>query len=738
MPIARPWIPLTSPYAYPGTLPAGYVRPSGSDPADDAALQAALNTPSAFGDSVILPGNLALAVGHKVPTCTTLEATCEDVITSAIPVGDGHSDSPLWIDNGFAILGTFSADVSEGARFALVTTTAGAQGKRLWFYRGGDVALQFDCVGVGETGTTDISNGALYGGGTLNGLTLELNVNGTGMRTLALNGGTNAANEAALLAAILVEWPELRSAVAGPERFTGKHLVLTASSSVVVGPGTANAALGLAAPSPTVETDIPIAFAFKTGDEIYVAATPNTGTTIDLGNATLQGTGGRAWWFLAPRDLVIENVNVESSYAHFGPDIDLGSRRATMRDIVAKWVAGSAVGAAIEAGEDGALESVHAVGAWGAGIQISGKGVRVLHCTSHCSIGPGLILEGSGATDIFAARQCSIIGGTYDGSTNGDGVYVSANSVENVFVGVCANYNAAHGFRIVTGTQTAVTTGASRNRFIGCVARGNHANGFAQGPDFLTPLDSNAYVGCVSSGNGEHGLSVWEGTALVSDFTSDGDGWAGLGGAIATTDNGSAIISGLIAKSPASASTWIAISHGSNGIVRARDCEIDGSAGSGTHYGVYAATNGAVLYIDNVKVTGCYYGLKIEAGFTATVHIGPGCEFDSNTAPIVATSGTITMVQTGGAVAIPGAAATSTLTFAQHYCTAIEIGGTTPIAAGAQVVNAIHAFPGQSFIVKNSNTAASTTTVFGVVVPVGATYLIRCNSAGVWEHVTLS
>lgn len=94
-------------------------------------------------------------------------------------------------------------------------------------------------------GTTDVTNAGLYGGGgTLDGLTLILNVNGGGLQTLSLSGGGNTANEAAFLAAIHTKWSPLTATAGGSG---GNKLVMTgtATGTIVVGAGTANTALGL-------------------------------------------------------------------------------------------------------------------------------------------------------------------------------------------------------------------------------------------------------------------------------------------------------------------------------------------------------------------------------------------------------------------------------------------------------------------------------------------------------------
>ena len=100
-----------------------------------------------------------------------------------------------------------------------------------------------------SVGTTDITPGGLYGiGGTLDGLTLIITHNAGAPVTLTLNGATNTANQAALLAAILVAFPWLATAVAGGPG--GNKLVLTTTvmgydEYFTFGAGTANTALGL-------------------------------------------------------------------------------------------------------------------------------------------------------------------------------------------------------------------------------------------------------------------------------------------------------------------------------------------------------------------------------------------------------------------------------------------------------------------------------------------------------------
>jgi hypothetical protein len=167
--------------------------------------------------------------------------------------------------------------------------------------------------------------------------------------------------------------------------------------------------------------------------------------------------------------------------------------------------------------------------------------------------------------------------------------------------------------------------------------------------------------------------------------------------------------------------------------------ELDGAvitAGAGV--GIYMASGTMTLVLKDVTLSASGgNGLNVNATGKAIIDVG--CDFSGATTPVTITAGgVVTMVQPGGVASIAGAAGTTTMTFAQHYCQSIEIGNGSPIATGSQVLNALASFIGQQFVVRNYNTTGSTTTVFGVVIPASTTYLLRCNAAGTWEHVTLS
>jgi hypothetical protein len=106
------------------------------------------------------------------------------------------------------------------------------------------------------TGSANITSAGLYGpSGTLagggTGLTLILNVNGAGALTLTFDGtgGTNAASEAAMLAAIEAEWPALLATQTAGDFLELTTIGVGAIYSIVIGAGTATTALGLTEPA---------------------------------------------------------------------------------------------------------------------------------------------------------------------------------------------------------------------------------------------------------------------------------------------------------------------------------------------------------------------------------------------------------------------------------------------------------------------------------------------------------
>ena len=144
------------------------------------------------------------------------------------------------------------------------------------------------------TGTTAMNAGALYGsGGSLNGKSLIINLNQAGSQTLTFVGTGNSLNEANMLAAVGTKWPAIVVTTNG-----SNQLVLSDSTpgSIVIGSGTANAALGLTSGTDVVGgTDQD-----STGDKFAYAGAYPDGTVY----MTHGAIADPAWYsFAAPSNL---------------------------------------------------------------------------------------------------------------------------------------------------------------------------------------------------------------------------------------------------------------------------------------------------------------------------------------------------------------------------------------------------------------------------------------------------
>jgi len=707
--------------------PVAVVTPTGVAATDDASVQAAV-TASAGGALVakLAPGAFEISAGKRVRSGTTLTASRGAVVTSTIATGDGHTDSVLYADNqegGSATslpeLATLAAAAAEGATVVAVSTSSGIVGHRVFLYELGNHAQQYDVIGRGVIGTTDVTAAGLYGGGgTLNGLTLILNVDGGGLQTLTLSGVGNAASADTLQTAIGNKWPTLTALrVGGPDPIGGTKLVLCAASSVVVGAGTANAALGLSAPLAAIQVDRPICYAFSSGStQVLDVPTPLDGVTIDLGGATWQGVGGRAWWIWGPRDFNITDAHVKSSFTAFGPDVDLGSLRARMERITSEYVANTSYNFAIEAGQYGCLTDCASLGRFSTAYLMGGQSHQITRCFSDGAYSIGLSLSALGTTDLMASRFAYVSGGAYNGSLSGHGVVVADNSYGNTLSGVTCEYNFSSGFKVYRGTLTSATTGPSSTRFVACTAHKNRDAGWYISDATTSPTDGTTLTGCLASSNGNHGFYVADtatntllqgcsaigngGNGLrvvaasgtvIQGFLSKGnngfavdmeggapdaiiDGVTSLGdvsGGVQIFTGNSALITNLTAKTTAAiAGTW----YGAIVWATARidGAKIDGTLGTGNHYGIRVW--GGHGWVSNVIATGCTYGLQVENA--SDCHIGTGCDFSGCTNPLVIVRGaTVTMTPPGGIGTIAMADANQVATWAQYYKSILKCTG---------------------------------------------------------------
>jgi hypothetical protein len=171
------------------------------------------------------------------------------------------------------------------------------------------------------TGSANISSGGLYGtGGSLNGETIILTVNGVGPTTLTLSGTSSSANETNLLAAINTTFPGLTATVNG-----SNFLVLTdntpgSTGVIIVGAGTANTNLGL-----TGGTTTGVNASF-TGDTLSLALNGNAPVTVTLVNPTsaasllaqinaVIGSLATASEAVSTNFLVLTNNNIGPAYS---------------------------------------------------------------------------------------------------------------------------------------------------------------------------------------------------------------------------------------------------------------------------------------------------------------------------------------------------------------------------------------------------------------------------------------
>lgn len=165
--------------------------------------------------------------------------------TATTPVGTYETRLRCVTGGTLGVAGIVLEYSPDNGRTYLPSQALGTATTLKMLIAGTETGVQFDLAFSGITGTTDITAGALYGvGGTLDTKTLILNVNGAGVTTLTFDIATNAASKSALLAAIAVAWPSLTAT----DVSTHLHLAdSSATGTIVVGAGTANALLGLTA-----------------------------------------------------------------------------------------------------------------------------------------------------------------------------------------------------------------------------------------------------------------------------------------------------------------------------------------------------------------------------------------------------------------------------------------------------------------------------------------------------------
>lgn len=725
------------------------VEATGVAATDVAALQAAVTA------AARLAPRGAFATNAKVDLVSNRRITFGpgSSLAASIPYVEGHFDSAFVASAGstvgvpWATTTTLDGAAVEGSRTAKVASVAGIAVDDHLVIQGGASAahLGYQVRGFGVTGTADVTAGALYGGGgTLDGLTIKLNVAGAGETTLTLNGATNSATLAAMLAAILVKWPSLQVASTGPGPLpSATKLVLTASS-LVVGSGTANTALGISTTNNTIEVDIPIAYTFPTGANVKKIA-PQKDVVLDLGGGTLSGTGGRATWMLGCWDSEIRNGHCRSSFTSYAINHDEAGRRNVQRRLTATYVTGAAlVGFSHENGENGGHDECSAYG-FNLGFMLAGKGMWADNCRAARGA-TGFAFQQQDVDDLWGARFLRLTGCEAEGNS-GNGFQLSDVTFGATLTACHSNFNGAGGF--VCATTTAETT------HVGCTARGNAQSGFtAQGTAQTYQAciaDNNgvsgfiaqnsavrpSWIGCSSLnnkgsaadtlGNGFHVVDAGTTGALVSGCNSGGNNGRGIyaTGDVTVVGYSSVedVTGGLYAAGAAKCTftgchlekttngNWTALQAASTATMRLTHSDIV-MGGTGTKIGIICSSG--TTYIEYVSFTGGTYSVYIEAAGTHALRIGPGCNFGTGGYIEVGTD--VQMVQTGGVLSDT---ASHNLTLNEHYCTAIEMGA----AAGGDATFKTNGFKGQTYMCRNlsaHNMILTTWTDAGVTVTIAA------------------
>jgi len=224
----------------------------------------------------------ATTTGSRGATLTTSIASSRVAVTKTAathPVGTYEPKARVKTGGTLGTAGIVIEFSPDNGRKWLPSVALGTATTLKMQISGIDTGVQYDFASVPYTGTTDITDSALYGvGGDLDGLTVI--VNGT---TVTLNIAGNAASKAALLAAL--------SSALSPVTATevGTHLVFTsaATATLTIGAGTANTLLGL-----TAGTYAPTFTAGDTWSETIT--TPPQWAVADLYTAGSPATGAIA------------------------------------------------------------------------------------------------------------------------------------------------------------------------------------------------------------------------------------------------------------------------------------------------------------------------------------------------------------------------------------------------------------------------------------------------------------
>lgn len=581
--------------------------------------------------------------------------------------------------------------------------------------------------GIATFGTTDVTAAALYGaGGTLNGLTIILNINGAGATTLTLNGATNAANQRALVAAIKAQWTALFDCYVGG---TASNKLTLAATSIVIGAGTANTALGIT--TGTVDTtyaalvtDRPIIWPYVIGDTVTEYVTHPHDISMDLRGMTAHGTVGQELEFTKCDRVSLRNVNFELREGETTGDsyvigYDVGCRNS---EIVGQAASGNRLanitgGLYFQSTENCIARDCHYSFA-GTGIAwLDVYACTEINCvTSNCQYAKEInAFEVDGSS--FGNKDVNVLGSHDIGSAV---ARMIRQSTGTTILAEHNRNNLSYGLFVSSGsTKTTVVGSKYMDGAVGIYVDASATN---------TQL-----VAVDTSGNSSVGIQC-AGDVIVNGWNSTQT----LSGAFFGTFNGSqslirnfnlvntAALKGVYADT-ATGAAKLSISGGS----------ITVNTAAGACIYCSAAVN---IVLSDVKLTG-QYGAQISGG--AKLTIGPGCDlsgcnYTTYIAPAVWSD--VTVMQTGGCASVVRTSSSIGLTWAQHLNTAIEVTGVT---TDNVIVYILMPCPGLTYDITNGQSGPGTLTIkvlseagAGVVIAQGKTARVRVNRAGQCVRVT--
>ena len=406
--------------------------------------------------------------------------------------------------------------------------------------------------------------------------------------------------------------------------------------------------------------------------------------TLDANGGLISGPGDRGWESTSSIRMRVNNLRIDTSLGSLtdtGASFDGGGYGSQYRGL---WVDGS--GGTIQWAI--AVETQVYAKIFGSVGANCGSGINILDSFA----------SGASDSDVYGNSFAGFRIGSNGGGLGNNAAYVrDGSSVGNT------NYGAI------------VESGSVNTRFEGLYFQGNNQSLVVQAGakgTWATGITTDGGVSWQINAADEITIVGWTGTtSYAGEFF----------GALTKISNATLHVAGGLPESMAF--------EGTSAFVRG--LAIDTATAS---VSLIKVGTGYLTLSDSVLSGGSATGISVSSG--ASLYIGLGVDMSGMGTPLSLAGGSLaTMVQPGPVASVAGAAGTTTLTFAQHYCRTIEVGNGSPISAGAQVIDPLASFIGQEFIVKNYNTTGSTTTVFGVVIPPLNTYRLRCNAAGTWEQV---